>query len=78
MKKFIIIWYLDDNGDTRLQLLDVGEVDVQTFLQEYSKRSGVKTIVEAYTVIEMHEIAENAWTEGFTVNTVDLSEWERQ
>lgn len=71
----IIVWYLDDNNDTRLQMLEKppGYL-IQTFLYEFSHKPGVSTIIEAQTVSAIHAISERAWTEGFDVDTTVLPE----
>lgn len=71
----ILIWYLDTNGDARIQVLDKpGGYLIQTFLYEFSQNSGVQTILEAYTVSAVHEIHENTWTEGFWVSSTNVEE----
>jgi len=53
----ILIWYTDYNGDYHLEMTQKPKNDLLlTFLQEFSKKSAVNTVLEAYTVSHVHEI----------------------
>lgn len=71
----ILVWYLDTNGDTRVQVIEKPSgYLMQTFLYEFSRNEGVQTILEAYTISVVHTIVENTWTEGFTVESTNVGE----
>lgn len=69
----IIVWYTDNDGNTRLQMVDKpSDQLIQLFLYEFSLNPGVKTVLEAYTISAIHELHENTWTEGFWVSTTNV------
>lgn len=66
----VLIWYIDVNGLTRIQVVDKPYyIPMLDFLQNFQTRSTVRTVLQAFTVSAVHEVHGSGNTIDYIVTT---------